>query len=170
MTAPQPPPEAALIRQRREDIVPKLGRAEAARRTGGHLSESRWRQLENGYRVTAAGREPQTAPAETLARMAQVVGVTPAELESRGRGDAARILGVLLAQEPAPEAEPDYAELVRRHAELAEEQRQQAARFEASQQQMARQFEEKLDRALREREPDDKEEEPHEDNGSRRAG
>lgn len=43
----------------------------------------------NGYRPEAGQYIPVRAPAETLARMAQVVGVTPEQLEQANRADAA---------------------------------------------------------------------------------
>jgi hypothetical protein len=69
----------------------KLSAREAARRAG--ISEGRWRQIAGGYQVVSAGvYAPVRGPAETLARMAAVVGVTPAQLTEAGRPDAARAL------------------------------------------------------------------------------
>jgi hypothetical protein len=88
-----PPPEATLIRQRREGFVPKLSIRAAAKKIG--LSEGRWRQIESGYQTPTAGvQTPVIAPAETLARMAHVVGVTADELRSADRADAASLLEV----------------------------------------------------------------------------
>lgn len=54
------------------------------------MSDSRWRQIIKGYRQeTADIRVPVRAPAETLARMADVVGATPDQLREVGREDAA---------------------------------------------------------------------------------
>lgn len=86
---PLPPPWGALLTQ-------ALGRAglsarEAARRAG--ISEGRWRQIAGGYQVVSAGvYAPVRGPADTLARMAAVVGVTPAQLRRAQRPDAARAL------------------------------------------------------------------------------
>lgn len=64
----------------------------------GRISGTRWRQLEDGYRVVRdIGRIPESAPATTLAGMAYVVGVTPAELHGEGAHDAADELKELLA-------------------------------------------------------------------------
>jgi hypothetical protein len=69
----------------------KLSAREAARRAG--ISEGRWRQIAGGYQVVSAGvYAPVHGPAQTLARMAAVVGVTPAQLTEAGRPDAAQAL------------------------------------------------------------------------------
>jgi hypothetical protein len=69
----------------------KLSAREAARRAG--ISEGRWRQIAAGYQVVSAGvYAPVHGPAQTLARMAAVVGVTPAQLTEAGRPDAAQAL------------------------------------------------------------------------------
>ncbi len=86
---PAPPPWGALINaaQASEGISAR----EAARRAG--LSEGRWRQITGGYQVVSPGVYAQVrGPAGTLARMAAVVGVTPAQLRAAGRDDAAKIL------------------------------------------------------------------------------
>jgi hypothetical protein len=68
-----------------------LSAREAARRAG--ISEGRWRQIAGGYQVVSAGvYAPVHGPAQTLARMAAVVGVTAAQLTEAGRPDAARAL------------------------------------------------------------------------------
>lgn len=54
------------------------------------ISDARWRHIVNGYQPVGRGQTiPIVAPAETLARMARVVGVTPDELRKAGRADAA---------------------------------------------------------------------------------
>jgi transcriptional regulator with XRE-family HTH domain len=64
---------------------------EAARRAG--ISEGRWRQIASGYQVVSPGAYAQVrGPAATLARMATVAGVTPEQLTSAGRDDAARVM------------------------------------------------------------------------------
>jgi Helix-turn-helix domain len=86
---PEPPPWGALI----TDAMRRahLSAREAARRAG--ISEGRWRQITGGYQVVSAGvYAPVHGPAATLARMAAVVGVTPAQLKQAGRADAAREL------------------------------------------------------------------------------
>lgn len=83
---PEPPPEARLIREALRRA--RLSAREAARRAG--ISETRWRQIANGYQDVGRGvRVPTTGPAETLARMAQVAGVTADQLREAGRADAA---------------------------------------------------------------------------------
>ena len=68
----QPPPEAALIAARLAARVPHMSRREAARRAG--ISETRWRQIENGIIRVRGADYPEVAPAGTLARIALVVG------------------------------------------------------------------------------------------------
>lgn len=54
------------------------------------MSDARWRQIAKGFKYEAGGiRVPARAPADTLARMARVVGATPDQLREVGRGDAA---------------------------------------------------------------------------------
>lgn len=88
------------------------------------MSDGRWGQIVRGYQtmgddVFAAVR----APADTLARMAKVVGVTPEQLEEAGRGDAAEELRELvadaLAQPPADESAEVLADRIRNDPELA---------------------------------------------------
>jgi len=96
-TRPAPPPWGALITAALRQAG--LSAREAARRAG--LSEGRWRQITSGYQVVSAGiYAPVRGPAATLARMASVAGVTPAQLEQAGRADAA----AALAAAPAADA------------------------------------------------------------------
>lgn len=82
------PPEGALLETLRSAARPKLSVREAARRAS--ISPSRWTQIERGYKQeTRELRVPVRAPADTLARMAEVVGATPAQLADAGRKDAA---------------------------------------------------------------------------------
>lgn len=86
---PAPPPWGALLTNALSRA--RLSAREAARRAG--ISEGRWRQIAGGYQVVSAGvYAPVRGPADTLARMAAVVGVTPAQLRRAGRPDAARAL------------------------------------------------------------------------------
>jgi transcriptional regulator with XRE-family HTH domain len=97
---PEPPPWGALITGAlaREGISAR----EAARRAG--LSEGRWRQITGGYQVVSPGIYAQVrGPAATLARMAAVVGVSPAELRAAGRDDAAQLLTDRMDRRPAGE-------------------------------------------------------------------
>jgi hypothetical protein len=103
-TRPDPPPWGALI-------TAALSRGgisarEAARQAG--ISEGRWRQISGGYQVVSAGvYAPVRGPAPTLARMAAVAGVAPAELRAAGRADAAQLLDE--AQSAASGAAADSA-------------------------------------------------------------
>lgn len=118
-TTPQPPPEAVLIREHRLAIVPRLSMREAARRAG--ISSPWWRVLETGIRRTHGHDFPESANEETLARMAQVVGATPAELRTAGREDAAEILEKILAAPPDPVS--DMIRSVERSAEFDDRQK-----------------------------------------------
>ncbi len=83
-----PPPEADLIRFRREAAVPLLSRRQAAARAG--ISPSQWSDVERGSK--RAGPDiviPVQATAETLAKMAAAVGVGADDLAAAGRNDAA---------------------------------------------------------------------------------
>ncbi|MFF0395093.1 hypothetical protein ACFYSJ_04785 [Streptomyces sp. NPDC005248] len=79
----------------------------SARKAAGlaGLSDARWRQIVSGYQSVSGSYVAVRAPADTLARMAQVVGVTPAELRNAGREDAAAELEELGAP-PAPRPAP----------------------------------------------------------------
>jgi transcriptional regulator with XRE-family HTH domain len=91
-----------LIEQRRG----RLSIRKAA--TAAGISEARWRQLESGARSTPLGYAPESAPPDTLARMAHAVGVTPDELREAGHPEAAAILAAHAAEQAA-EAEADEA-------------------------------------------------------------
>ncbi|WP_157250165.1 helix-turn-helix domain-containing protein [Nonomuraea typhae] len=92
------PPEAALIRERREQMLPRMSIRKAAARAA--MSEAAWRHIENGRYV---------GPADKIALMAREVGVTPGELDALGRGDAARLLRGDVRQRAADE--PAMADL-----------------------------------------------------------
>lgn len=102
---PERRPEGVLIEQARATLVPKLSGRAAAEAAG--MSEGRWRQIVNGYLSAGGGNYvPVTAPPDTLARMAKVVGVTPEQLMEVDRGDAAAELHRLLRSETDPETLP----------------------------------------------------------------
>ncbi|MBY0440954.1 MAG: hypothetical protein K2Q25_02265 [Mycobacteriaceae bacterium] len=91
-----PPPEALLIEQLRTEIRPKLSIRAAAEAAG--ISDARWRQIAKGHNQASKDvRVPARAPADTLARMARVVGATPDQLRQVGRDDAAAELEALKA-------------------------------------------------------------------------
>lgn len=85
---------------------PKMSVSKAAKLA--KISEGRWRQLAKGYQqATAETRIAAKAPAETLARMANAVGVTAEELEEVGRTDAASIVREPLPAGPSGTATPE---------------------------------------------------------------
>jgi transcriptional regulator with XRE-family HTH domain len=97
---PAPPPWGALITAALASEG--MSAREAARRAG--LSEGRWRQITGGYQVVSPGIYAEVrGPASTLARMAAVAGVTPAQLRASGRDDAAQILASQHDRRPAGE-------------------------------------------------------------------
>jgi hypothetical protein len=86
---PDPPPWGAAIAAACR--AAGLSARAAARAAG--ISEGRWRQITGGYQVVRPGvYEPVRGPAGTVARMAAVAGLTPAQLRAAGRGDAAALL------------------------------------------------------------------------------
>jgi transcriptional regulator with XRE-family HTH domain len=104
---PEPPPWGALITAALASEG--ISAREAARRAG--LSEGRWRQITGGYQVVSPGVYAQVrGPAGTLARMAAVTGVTPAQLRAAGREDAAK---VLVSQRDRRPADSDMLERVK---------------------------------------------------------
>lgn len=108
-----------VIRRHREDRVPHLSMREAARRAG--ISSPWWRVLETGIRRVKGQNFAEKANAETLARMASVVGVVPAELVEAGRPDAAAKLAILLEAGPSPADR--MAEAIQRSRDLSADQK-----------------------------------------------
>ena len=105
-TRPEQPPEGRLIHDAANRL--DLSIREAAKRAG--ISYGRWRQIVMGYQNISPGVYGAVhAPAKTVAKMAKVVGVTPAELTKAGREDAAAILAERLRPEPAPESSRETA-------------------------------------------------------------
>lgn len=114
---PEQPDEGRLIglAQKRSSLSARKAAAEAG------LSEGRWRQIVSGYQTVSAGvYAPVRGPAETLARMAQVVSVTPEQLEQVGRPDAASELRELNGRRERPS-----------NLELANQLREQIAELRA---------------------------------------
>lgn len=100
-TRPEPPREAALIEAARKRA--RLTIREAARRAG--ISDARWRQITSGYESVGKGQYKEVeAPADTLARMAQVLDVTPDQLVKVGREDAAKSLEEITPEPEEPAA------------------------------------------------------------------
>lgn len=97
MTSDPPPqrPEGMLI----EAAAKSDGRSIRQLAAQAGMSDARWRQLVKGYQsVTGGGVAEAVARAETLAKMAQVLRLSPASLEEVGRSDAAVVLRRLLDQ------------------------------------------------------------------------
>lgn len=75
----------------RKSYTPHISMRSAAELAG--LSEARWRQIENGYRVAAKDlRVPVVAPDETIAQMAECLAGEPDELRAIGYERAADLL------------------------------------------------------------------------------
>jgi transcriptional regulator with XRE-family HTH domain len=101
---PDAPPEGELIRKARN--AAGLSIRAAAERTG--ISEGRWRQIESGYQsVTQGVFIPTIGPANTLAKMAKTVDLTPEALEKVGRADAADELRGLNEIRAVRQSQPD---------------------------------------------------------------
>ena len=109
---PSPPPWGVLLSKALADA--RLSAREAARRAG--ISEGRWRQVASGYQVVSPGvYAPVRGPAQTLARMAAVAGVTPAQLTEAGRADAAKALA-------SRKADASHEQMLQRVREMNPEQ------------------------------------------------
>ena len=109
---PSPPPWGVLLTKALADA--QLSAREAARRAG--ISEGRWRQIASGYLVFGPGfGAPGPGPAQTLARMAAVAGVTPAQLTGVGRADAAKALA-------SRETDASHEQMLQRVREMSPEQ------------------------------------------------
>jgi hypothetical protein len=112
---PSPPPWGVLLTKALADA--QLSAREASRRAG--ISEGRWRQIAGGYQVVSRGvYAPVHGPARTLARMAAVAGVTPAQLTDAGRGDAAEAL----ASRDAGTSQASHEQMLQRVREMSPEQ------------------------------------------------
>lgn len=97
-------PEGELIAKAQKRA--RLSNREAAKRAG--ISEARWRHIISGYRSEAGQHVPVSGPADTIARMAQVVGATPEQLAEVGREDAAEAF-----REIVPPQEPGLVPMTR---------------------------------------------------------
>jgi plasmid maintenance system antidote protein VapI len=114
---PDPTPEGILLGEalKRSGLSARA----AAKRAG--MSDNRWHQIVKGYQPVGRGvfAPVRDAPADTVARMALVVGVTPEQLAEAGRDDAAEQLRKMPAPTAAGEPdEPTVAELAAQVAEL----------------------------------------------------
>lgn len=85
---PQQRPEGKLL----QDALEATGRSIRQVAADAGMSDARWRQLVKGYMTKGGHVAEEIAPAATLARMAAVLGITPEDLASTGRTDAASLL------------------------------------------------------------------------------
>jgi len=94
---PEQTPEGRLI----QDAAIKDGRSIRQLAAKAGISDTRWRHIVKGFQPLGGGRfNPIIAPAGTLARMAEAVGLDPDDLDRVGRSDAAKWLaGVQEARE-----------------------------------------------------------------------
>lgn len=124
---PPQPPEGRLI----ADAMKRSGLSGRKAAALAGISEGRFRQIVNGYQVVRAGvYVPVEGPPDTVARLAQTVGVTPEQLDEAGRADAAEELRALPAERD-PAALPSLEQIAERQRELeardlAREQRDRA--------------------------------------------
>ena len=115
---PEPPPWGVLISDALRRA--RISARSAAREAG--ISEGRWRQIAGGYQVVSSGvYAPVHGPAETVARMAAVAGVTPAQLDEAGRPDAAQVMAATSAA-PGPSSGSGQQEVLDRIREMSPEQ------------------------------------------------
>jgi hypothetical protein len=109
---PPPPPWGVMLTRALANA--QLSARQAYRRAG--ISEGRWRQIASGYQVVSPGvYAPVHGPAQTLARMAAVAGVTAAQLTEAGRPDAANALA-------SREADTSHEQMLQRVREMSPEQ------------------------------------------------
>lgn len=97
---PHPTPEGHLIRQVRSSSFRKVSIPAAAARIG--MSAEQWGYIERGYYPARGGNPPRpfSAPAQTVAKMAHALQITPERLETEGqRPDAAEALREILSDE-----------------------------------------------------------------------
>jgi transcriptional regulator with XRE-family HTH domain len=103
---PPAPPEAEVIRLARKAAGMTAEAAAAASKAhdpaGKGVSVTYWRDVERGQGGRRGLRVATRASDRILAAMARVVGVTPPELTSAGREDAARVLDEMLRREERP--------------------------------------------------------------------
>lgn len=113
---PPPTPVGQLLRRTRELAIPKLSRADVARKAG--VDPGTLGNIERGYRsITRENVIPVPGDATVIAKVAAALGLMPADLEGEGkRTDAAeRLQHILRKQQPARPADLD-AEIARRAA------------------------------------------------------
>jgi hypothetical protein len=106
------------------------------------MSDARWRQIVTGYQSIGGTQVSVVAPAETLARMARTVDVTPGQLEEAGRMDAAEALSALqeaesTAGEESPPGDPQVEAIAALLATLPPEAQDQVLRLHEEQRRQA---------------------------------
>ncbi len=141
---PGQPPEGRLIMDAMERARPKLsGRKVAAL---AYLSEGRLRQILNGYTIVGAGNYvPTVGPADTVARIAKVVGLSPPELRAVGRADAADALQDLELEEKYDRPNDALrAETIKIANEVAETLRRRGIDLNARQDRVLRRWSQRL--------------------------
>lgn len=105
------------------------------------MSGTRWRQIVTGIASGGKGIQiPVHGNAETLARMARAVGVTPEQLSAVDREDAARELRRLPPLD-GDNSEPTLGEVVERMNALAEEVKELRQREEEREREHAAEIE-----------------------------
>lgn len=90
MEKPDQPPEGRLI----QEALKKTGMSARKAADAAGISDSRWRHIVNGYQPAGRGEFVRVVgPADTVARMARVVGVMPIDMRMRGkRPDVSELL------------------------------------------------------------------------------
>jgi transcriptional regulator with XRE-family HTH domain len=97
-TTPTQTPEGKIL----QDAQKRKGMSARKAAELAGISDTRWRNIVNGYQAIGQGQSiPIIAPAETLARMARVVGVTGDQLAAAGRADVKAVLTELWPGEQA---------------------------------------------------------------------
>lgn len=117
---PDRPAHGRLIENAREQIRPKLSQNAAGKAAG--MSGNRWRQIVNGVMPSEGIQVTVRGAAETIARMAAAVGVTPEQLAGEGeRPDAAEELRRIQQPAQVPEITEDVDELLDLDPKLREQ-------------------------------------------------
>lgn len=122
---PEQPPEGKLLTA----ALKRTGLSQRKAADKAAMSEGHWRAIATGSRSVNAGVWISVrAPADTLARMARVVEITPEQLEDVGRSDAAEELRLMASPDEsrngAASKEDPLERLARLTRELNEVQRE----------------------------------------------
>jgi hypothetical protein len=94
MTAlPQPPPEADLIKSRREALFMSMRQAAI----GAGISPTAWAEVETARKKVAPGVEiERRGTPKIVSRMALFLKISPGEMRDRGRGDVGDYMDKIL--------------------------------------------------------------------------